>query len=152
MLITMRKLARSGKLVLLGLLVATLTACEILQDLTPREIFFRMTGDAGTAVEVIIATDFIAGIDQNGVTQVQVFSSDTLMTNLPVEQVVDVAERKQIFIQVRPLDQEEISVKVKVQVDGRGLLDDSGKIFSDDPWLYVYVFNRPVTSNIEVVT
>jgi len=44
-----------------------------------------------------------------------------------------------------------MNVSVRIDVDTRKQLDESGDIFRINPWRYVYVFNQPVTRSVEII-
>ncbi len=137
-----------------GALLATAalaaTACEILEDGTPSRILFQMEGDAGLQARAIYSRDFVAGIDEMGVTHVQVFSSDTVLHTLPIDTAMSIAAEQQWFVQVETLAGDTLAVTVTVDVDSRTLVSRFGGIFPDQPWRYVYVFNQVLTENVDV--
>lgn len=143
----MRRFA--GALAVAATLVAG--ACEIFEDGTPRRILFEMEGDrGGLRAKAIYSRDFVAGVDETGVTHVQVFSSDTVLHTLPIDTVMDIADEQQWFVQVETLAGDTLAVSVLVDVDGRTLVSRSGGIFPDEPFRYVYVFNQRLTESVDV--
>jgi len=138
---------------LLGLALLSVffgTGCGAFEDPTPTDIFFRLSGEAGTEVEVIFSTQFVAGVDEFGVTGVQVFSSDTVRATLPVDTVVNIAIDRQFFVMVLPPEEGVLNVDVIIDVDDRNLISETGGIFAGTPWNFVYMFNRQLTRIIEV--
>lgn len=125
-------------------------ACAIFEDGTPTRIFFEMEGDAGLRVKVIYSRDFVAGIDEMGVTHVQVFSSDTVLHTLPFDTTMNIAAEQQWFVQAETLAGDTLAVTVTVDVDGRNLVSRFGGIFPDEPFRYVYVYNQVLTDNVDV--
>ncbi len=144
----MKKLKGIG--MALTLLVAV-AGCEVFQDQTPENISLRVTGSAGTQVMVIYSKQFVAGVDQLGVTQVEVFGSDTVFHVLPIDTIINIALEQRFFVQIETMPTDTISVDVRVDVDGRNVVDRSGGIFPGVPWRYVYQFNQALTSVIEVI-
>ena len=68
---------------MLLLVLATSTACEIFEDRSPENLFLKMSGDPGASVQLMISTEFIAGVNEVGMTEVKVFRSDTVVVALP---------------------------------------------------------------------
>lgn len=143
----MRRFA--GALVAAALLMGG--ACEIFEDGTPTQIFFEMEREeGGLQARVIYSKDFIAGVDEMGITHVQVFSADTVLHTLPIDTVINIAREQQWFVQVETLAGDTLDVSVVVDVDDRNLVSRSGGIFPDEPWRYVYVFNQRLTEDVDV--
>ena len=126
-------------------------ACQIFEDLTPENVFFRMEGEAGSSVQLVLSTEFVAGVNEIGVTQVQVFRSDTVVIVLPADTIISIARYRQFFLEAAPLSSDMMNVSVLVEIDGRKQVEESGNIFRISPWRYVYVFNQPLTRSVEVV-
>ncbi len=135
---------------LLAALALTIAACDILEEKWPREVSFEMRGEAGVRAKVIYATNFVAGADDRGVTQVQVFSSDTVLHALPIDTAMSIAGDHRWLVQVETLAGDTLDVSVDVKVDGRNLLSESGGIFPDTPWRFVYVFNQRIPRAVDV--
>ena len=126
-------------------------ACRIFEDGTPRQIFFEMEGEsAGLQVRVIYSKNFIAGVDEMGITHVQVFTSDTVLHTLPIDTVINIADEQQWFVQAETLAGDTLAVNVAVDVDDRSLVSRFGGIFPGEPFRYVYVFNQRLTENVDV--
>ena len=136
----------------LVLLVGVTTACGIFEDPTPETISVRMTGPADAQVRAIYAQVFVAGINpETSTTEVRVTSSDTVLQLLPIDTIIDIAESRQLFLQVETVPMDTIEVAVRVDVDTRNILERQGLIFPEEPFRYVYQFNRPLTEVVEVV-
>ena len=142
----MRRL--SGALAAAAVLLAG--ACEIFEDGTPTQIFFEMEGESGLRVKVIYSRDFVAGIDEMGITHVQVLSSDTVLHTLPFDTTMNIAAEQQWFVQAETLAGDTLAVTVTVDVDDRNLVSRFGGIFPDEPFRYVYVYNQVLTENVDV--
>lgn len=143
-------LKRLKPAVVAGSMVAV-AACSIFEDPTPEAITFRMNGPAGEIVEVVYSQQFIAGVNEIGVTQVSVFGADTVLQTLPIDTTVSIVAEHQLLLLVKPISADTLDVAVTVDVDTRNLVDNSGKIFSASPWRYVYQFNKRLTQVIEIV-
>ena len=132
-------------------IASVFTACEAFEDLTPEFINFRMSGPAGTPVTVMYSKQFVAGVDELGVTRVEIFGADTVAHLLPIDTIIDVRFEQRIYIQAEPLPTDTLSVDVEVDVDGRSLFDRFGDLFPTIPWQFIYQFNTQFTETIEVV-
>ena len=125
-------------------------ACGLFEDTRPSMLSFRMSRDDGSQALAVYATDFVAGVDVNGTTRVQVFDSDTVLHTLPFDTVFDIGAEQQWFVQVQSVAGDTLDVSVYVGVDGRDILSESGGIFPNEPWNYVYVFNQTLGTEIDV--
>lgn len=125
--------------------------CEAFEDPTPENIFLTMIGSSGADVRVVYTTEFLAGVNEAGRTEVRLFDADTVIQTLPLDTIINIAVNRQIFVEVLPVGTDTVDVEVVVDVDDRNLVRSSGKIFPDDPWRFLYAFNRRFTSVIDVV-
>lgn len=140
------------RITLAAVLVPLLAAgCSIFDDPTPENVFLRMTGPAGLQVEIIYSRDFVAGVDERGVTEVQVFDRDTVRQALPLDTAVNISEDRRLFVQIAPIDVAQATVELKVDIDDRNMLRDTGAIFAEEPWRWVYHFNHKLTREVDVV-
>ncbi len=135
---------------LLSAVVALAGCSEVFADLTPENIYFEMRGEAGDQVRVIYSTQFVAGLNEFGVTRVQVARADTIVHSIPFERAIDISIDRRWFVQAEALGGDTLSVHVIVNVDDRGLVDESGGIFPGEPWHFVYSFNQLLTRDIDV--
>lgn len=144
----MKTLRRLGAV---AAVLASLTACEVFRDQSPENISFRMSGGDGRLVTVIYSQEFVAGVDELNVTRVEVFVSDTVMHVLPIDTIINIAVERRLFVQVETAPTDTVVVNVRVEVDGRGVVNITGGIFPDVPWRYVYEYNQILTDLIEVI-
>lgn len=138
----------------IGVFAVVLSAggCEIFEDREPNDIFFHMEGTPGGVVQVMYSKAFIAGIDEAGVTRVEVFEADTAIHTVPFDTVIDVRIEQRILIQAQPLmETDTLDVDARVDVDDRNLYDESGKLYPTVPWRFLYQFNQRFTDVVEVV-
>ena len=126
------------------------SGCEIFEDPTPRNIFFEMSGEAGGQVRVIYSTQFVAGVNEFGVTRVQVVRSDTILHELPFDRAFDISVDRRWFVQAESLGTDTLRVAVIVDVDDRNLVNESGGIFPNEPWHFVYSFNQLFSRDLDV--
>jgi hypothetical protein len=145
----MTTISRTG---LLAAALLTAGACNAFPDQNPEAVNFRLSGSAGTVIEAVYSTAFVAGVTEEGVTEVRIFSADTVMQTLPVDTTVSIVENQQFFVQVLPAAvSDTLDVSVNVEIDGRRVLNDAGFIFPLNPWRYVYQFNQLLTQSVEVI-
>lgn len=131
--------------------VLLLPACDAFEDLTPNQARVRVTGAAGQAATIVLSSEFIVGITEDGITEVSLFAADTLVRTLPFDTVMDIAVSRRVFLQLAPEGADQAAVRVRVDIDDRGLFNEEGDIFASNPFRYVYVFNQPTTRVIEVL-
>lgn len=137
------------KLGLCSLLLVGAVGCSLFEDPTPEQVNFRMSGSDGMTVMAIYAKDFVAGTNELGGTQVEVFGTDTVMHVLPIDTIIDIKASSQFFVQVEAADT--VAVSVIVDVDTRNVLSQQGGIFPGMPWRYVYQFNQFLGEITEVI-
>ncbi|MYK68791.1 MAG: hypothetical protein F4020_04310 [Gammaproteobacteria bacterium] len=142
--------ASTVKKLFVAVVLVAISGCEAFEDLTPRNIFFEMNGEAGQQVRVIYSTQFVAGVNDIGVTRVQVVRSDTILHEIPFSRAIDISVDRRWFVQAESLGSDTLEVHVIVDVDDRNLLNESGGIFPNDPWHFVYAFNQFLTRDIDV--
>ena len=89
---------------------------------------------------------------EQGVTQVRIFSADTVLQTLPIDTTVSIVENQQFFVEILPTAASDtLDVSVAVEIDGRRVLNNAGLIFPLNPWRYVYQFNQMLTESVEVI-
>jgi hypothetical protein len=137
-----------GTLLLVG---AVSAGCQVFEDQSPENLGLRLSGSNGLEVQAVYSTAFIAGVTEEGVTEVRIFSSDTVMQVLPIDTLVNIVENQQFFVEILPMPTDTLNVSVNVDIDGRDVLTNSGLIFPDIPWRYVYQFNQLLTARVEVI-
>jgi hypothetical protein len=125
--------------------------CSAFEDPTPDNIAFSLRGETGREVQLVFSSQFIATVDEFGVTGIRVFASDTILRSIPVDTVVNISVDRRFFIEILPVDADSISVDVIVDVDNRNLVAESGGILAVDPWRFVYQFNVRLTRQVEVI-
>lgn len=135
------------------LLVLGSSGCDALlgEDKRPRFITYRVTGEVGQPVRIVLSTLFSAGNDEAGVTRVQLGFSDTLDVSLPWDTVVDVRVDRRFFAELSVAEPDTALTRIVADVDGRSLLNESRDVAYDDPFRLIYLFNQATTtSQIEV--
>jgi len=144
----MKNIIRFG--LVLGLMAST-GACEVFEDQSPENVNFRLSGSPGAQVQAIYSTRFVAGVTEENVTEVRIFEADTVFQTLPIDTTVSVLENLQFFVEILPAPTDTLAVVVKVEIDGREVLENDGFIFPLSPWRYVYQFNQLLTAAVEVI-
>ncbi|MDP2955303.1 MAG: hypothetical protein Q8N53_02680, partial [Longimicrobiales bacterium] len=97
------------------------------------------------------STQFVAAVDELGITRVSLFWADTLAQTLPVDTTLYIGIDRRFFVQVLPSAAASITVDVRVDVDDRNQVSERGAIRASDPWRYVYLFNQRTTRIIDTV-
>jgi hypothetical protein len=146
----MSKRRRLG-IVLFSLVPFLALGCGWFEDQRPEYLFFKVDGPAGTQVRAVYSTQFVAGVDEDGVTRLTVFSTDTVVHTLPVDTSFFVAIDRRWFVELTPLALGEVALKVRVDVDDRNQLDETGLVSAGAPWRFAYLFNQQVTRIIDIV-
>lgn len=136
---------------LIAVLVVGSSACDAFRDQAPDNISFRMSGGDGRTVTAIYSTEFVAGVTEAGVTQVQIFGADTVVHVLPIDTIINISRNLQFFVEIYTAPTDTVNVAVRVDADDRNLYDETGGIFPTRPWQFVYQFNQRLTDVIEVV-
>ena len=130
-------------------LLAGASACSLFQDQAPEFLSFRLEGSPGEQVLAIYSTAFVAGVNEIGVTEVRIFSSDSVLATLPIDTTFNIAANQQFFVQIEPVDT--VDVGARIEIDGRSVVDNDGLIFPQSPWRFVYQFNQLLTELVEVI-
>ena len=138
-------------IVLLALAPLIAQGCGWFHDQRPEYVFFKVDGPAGTQVQAVYSTQFLAAVDDAGVTRINVFYTDTVVHTLPVDTSFFVAVDRRWFVEMTPISVDEVAVKVRVDVDDRNQLDETGLVKASAPWRFAYLFNQQVTRIIDIV-
>ncbi|MDH5759944.1 MAG: hypothetical protein OEZ65_10175 [Gemmatimonadota bacterium] len=136
-------------LALAGLMV--MGGCGFFDDPIPDDVSILVSGTAGDSVRVVLSKDFVAGPNQSGGTDVNVFTSDTVFTVLPVDTTVNISWERRIYFDVTPLGQDSTVLSVSVAIDGRSIFDDSGSVLAIRPFRFLYLWNQYYTSTIDLL-
>jgi hypothetical protein len=136
----------------LAVILLSAAGCEIFEDREPKDIFFHVEGTPGGVVQVLYSKEFVAGVDEAGVTRVEVFGADTVVHTMPFDTVIDVRIEQRLLIQAQPLmETDTLDLDARVDVDDRNLYDESGVLYPTVPWKFLYQFNHRFTDIVEVV-
>ncbi len=125
--------------------------CGFFDDPTPDNVELRLDGPAGSSVQLVMAKNFLAGVNETGTTEVEVFTSDMVDVVLPFDTVVNISVERRFFFQIVPRSADTLAVSVRIDIDGRSLYNQSGNVFSANPFRWVYMFNTPTTLVIELI-
>jgi uncharacterized membrane protein len=149
--IVIRDMCRLKTLAIFTAVSALALGCSIFDDPRPERVSFRMSGSSGATVTAIYSKQFVAAVNELGITEVEVFGADTVVHLLPIDTIVDVVLEQRFFVQVEAMPSDTLSVQVRVDIDGRNVLNDSGGILGDAPWRYLYQYNQTFTRVYDVV-
>jgi hypothetical protein len=133
------------------LAVSAFAACGWFEDPTPEYLRFRLSGPAGATVHVVYSTQFVAAVDEQGVTRVSLSWADTLRRTLPVDTTVYIGIDRRFFVEVKPIQPDPVAVDVRVEVDDRSQISERGTVQASKPWRYAYLFNQRITRIIDTV-
>lgn len=135
------------------LLAAALLApvgCDWFDDPTPTEARVVFDGDAATPVRIVLSKRFVAGVDAQRVTRVELIRADTFFRTLPFDTTYDIRQERIFFAEGSVLEEELGNFSMQVLVNGERNFDETGPLTADLPFRFVYTFNQFVTSNIDV--
>ncbi|MGH7501618.1 MAG: hypothetical protein ACREL7_07650 [Longimicrobiales bacterium] len=124
--------------------------CDWFDDPSPEEARVVIDGDAGTTITLIASSKFVAGVNELGVTRVEILESDTILTSLPFDRTFDIRGDYRFFVQASRLDADVGSLRMQVFVDEDREFDEAGSLLADAPFRFVYQFNQFLTDVIEV--
>ena len=79
------------------------------------------------------------------------FQADTVVQTLPIDTLFNISIDRRWYVQVTPLNTDQVSVEARVDVDDRNVLDEAGLVFAASPWRFAYLFNQAVTRTIDIV-
>jgi hypothetical protein len=135
----------------LVLLVLGLSAgCDWFDDPSPQEARVVIDGDPGTTIVVIASSKFVAGVNDIGVTRVEIIESDTIVTSPPLDRTFSIRGDYRFFVQAARLDADVNSLRMQVFVDDDREFDESGPLLADGPFRFVFQFNQFLTDVIDV--
>jgi hypothetical protein len=130
-------------------LIATLaTAC--IENPTPKRARVVINGEAGKQVRLVISSQFVAAVNEQGRTRVVVIKADTVDTTLPFEKEINIEKDQQFLAMTFRLANDVSNLRMQVFIDARRMFDEGGTL-SNEPFRFVYTFNRPVTRDLEII-
>ena len=140
----------------MGILLVALSplvgwGCGWFEDPTPEYLRLQSTGPAGAQARVKYTTQFVAAVNEQGVTVVEVSSYDELLQTLPVHTTIYIGIDRRFFAEVTPVSASSMTLQVKVDVDDRTQINESGVVEARDPFRFAYLFNQRLTRLIDVV-
>jgi hypothetical protein len=124
--------------------------CSLFDDPAPEETRVVIEGEVGASVELITSSKFLAGVDQAGVTHVEILSADTLMVTLPFDRTFNIRGDYRFFSQASRVDADVSTFRMQVFIDTDREFDEEGGLFTGAPFRFVYQFNQFLTSTIDV--
>lgn len=125
--------------------------CDWFSDPTPEEARVLVSGSAGSTVELIVSSKFVAGVNAAGVTRVEILESDTIATTLPFDRTFSIRGDYKFFAQAARTTADVGSFRMEVFIDSDREFDESGPLLAGAPFRFVFQFNQFLTDNIDVV-
>ena len=124
-------------------------ACSWFDDPSPEQASVTVTGEAGEMVQILLSKQFITGIDANNITQVEIFQGDTLFRALPWDTTVSISVEQRFFVRSIDADSMDHQQRMQVRIDGE--LEYDRQDISSGIFQFLFTFNQPITSVIEVI-
>jgi hypothetical protein len=134
---------------LMGSLLLAAAGC--IEDPTPEEAYLIVQGEADKPVRVIVSTEFVASVNEDGVTRIVLFAADTLVTTLPYEHRVRIEENQRFFAETARFDEDLQNIHMEVRIDEDVEFAEGGILIENGPFRFVYTFNQRVTREIQVL-
>jgi hypothetical protein len=128
-----------------------LAGCGLIEDPAPNEARLVVFGETDKPVRLIISTEFVAAVNEDGQTRVVIIQADTVVTTLPYERVYTIEENQRFFAEAARLDEDLQTVHMEVYVDSRKEFDEGGALLEGQPYRFVYTFNQRITREIIVI-
>jgi len=125
--------------------------CGLLDDPSPNAARLVIRGDADKPVRLIVSSQFVSSVNEQGVTGVVIIKSDTIVTMLPYEKVFRIEDDQRFFVETARLETDLQRVTMQVFVDGRKLFDEAGALLTSLPYRFVYAFNQRTTQVIVII-
>jgi hypothetical protein len=124
-------------------------ACGLLLDNpSPERARLVIVGDSDKSVRLITSTNFLAAVNEQGQTRVEMFVSDTVITTLPYERVFDIEDDQRFLVEAAWIDTDLEAVSVQVFLDDAIRFDEAGLLIEGQPYRFVYMFNQAFTRDI----
>jgi hypothetical protein len=124
--------------------------CDWFKDPSPREARVVIDGAAGPTIVLIASSKFVAGVNDVGVTRVEIIQSDTIVTSLPFDRTFNIEGDYRFFIQAARLDADVGSFRMQVFVNEDRKFDEGGSLVENAPYRFVFQFNQFLTDVIDV--
>jgi hypothetical protein len=131
------------------LLLGLAAGCDWFKDPSPREARVVIDGAAGPTIVLIASSKFVAGVNDIGVTRVEIITSDTIVTSLPFDRTFNIEGDYRFFIQAARMDADVGSFRMQVFVNEDRKFDEGGSL-ADTPYRFVFQFNQFLTDIIDV--
>ena len=140
---------KSVNILLVAFVGGALGGCGWFDDPSPESATVTLTGDAGQVVELLVSKQFVAGVDQNQVTRVQVFQGDTLRRAVPWDTTISIRIEQRFFVKMLDADSVSQQLRMRVLIDANPEYDKAGQ--ASEVFQFVYTFNQPVTNVVELI-
>ena len=140
---------RAASLLLAALVVVS--GCGLTDNLSPSRARLTIDGDAGKQVRLIVSTEFVAAVNESGITRVVIIKSDTVQATLPYQKEYNIAAQQRIFVETARSAEDLASLQMQVFVDSRKQFDQSGVLKTGQPYRFIYTFNQLITREVVVI-
>ena len=131
--------------------LGVVSGCGLADDPSPNRARLTIEGDAGKQVRLIVSTEFVAAVNESGITRVVIIKSDTVQVTLPYQREYNIEAQGRFFAETARSAEDLASVHMQVFVDSRKQFDESGKLISGQPYRFIYTFNQPITREVVVI-
>lgn len=141
---------RNVCVVAVALTMAPLAGCGWFDDPTPDEARVSLEGAAGEDVQIVMSKQFLTGVTTDNVTQVELFQSDTLIRSMPFDTTINISNEQRFFVRTIDVDTVSTTARMQVFIDGTARYDQQ-TLVTVEQLLFLFAFNQPVTSFIELL-
>lgn len=123
------------------------SACEslFLHD-EPEQVTVRIDSQDAGSVEVVTSMFFFYLTDPdcpNCAPNVQLAEADTATRTLPYQETWRFTDRQQFFVETYPTQEDSVTLRLRVEIDGQSWYDDSRKLGAPETLRFVYQFREP---------
>lgn len=141
---------RIDSTLLLLLLAAAGAGCSWFEDPSPDRARLVLDGDGGTPVRVVTSVEFLASVQGDGRSVVQLLTADTAYRVLPFDTTYVIRDHQRFFVEVSRDTSDLASIRVQVLLDRVSRFDEEGPLLEDSPFRFVYTFNQRIRHVDEV--
>ncbi|MBO6577151.1 MAG: hypothetical protein JJ896_14710 [Rhodothermales bacterium] len=136
-----------ARFVLIGMLLCTVSGCNLLGSDGPAEVRILIDGADGQQLRLVTTTNFLAqrqpvfsdeGIYLQDTTLVRVLDADTIVVNTPYDELYDIAIAQRFLARVL-IGSPRSGLRVRAWVDGENRLDRAASADSVVQFLYYYL-------------
>ena len=143
---------RAGRLLLLALVTLPLGACDFIlgEDPTPNVARIVVSGDGEESVNLLLSKNFLVARNEARQTTIELIEADTLVVTPPFERSMNIRDERQFFARARAADSVATTVRLRIFLDEEMRLDETQDLLAA-PLQFLFLFNRPVLADVEVL-